>query len=91
MITGCKQSDRMSVAGQLDYGIIQATSNKLKRMDRIMTTQEIDRWNAIADDTENNERIDRELCDMAKRNLVVQHKAALIETFCRMSVIESDE
>jgi hypothetical protein len=44
-----------------------------------MTQVEVDKWNAIADDTANNERIDRDLREMANRGLRIGKNLAVLE------------
>ena len=44
-----------------------------------MTAAEVDFWNAIADDTANNTRVDNMLCEMAQRSLRVGAVVAVIE------------
>lgn len=44
-----------------------------------MTQIEVDRWNAIADDVENRQRIDNDLRDMAQRSLRIGKNLATFE------------
>ena len=53
-----------------------------------MTQVEVDKWNAIADDTANNERIDRDLREMAQRSLRVGAVVAIIEVCTPFAVVE---
>lgn len=45
----------------------------------MMTQAEVDKWIAIADDVENNERIDRDLREMANRGLRIGKNLAVLE------------
>ena len=53
-----------------------------------MTQQEINHWNAIADDVENRNRVDAMLIDMEKRSLRVGAVVAVIEVCTPWAVVE---
>jgi hypothetical protein len=53
-----------------------------------MTQVEVNKWIAIADDVENNARIDRDLREMAQRSLRVGAVVAIIEVCTPFAVVE---
>lgn len=54
----------------------------------MMTQAEVDKWNAIADDVENRERVDRDLREMAQRSLRVGAVVAIFEVCTRLPIVE---
>jgi hypothetical protein len=57
-----------------------------------MTIEEIDRWNRIADDIANRERVDSGMREIAANNANWHHRVSLVEVhLCPVVIGESDD